>query len=189
MNNTDAVSYYWFAQYKTLYLVWSVSRSIQWSKGLWKSTGEMTLLDNTMTFTSPHITDSNRKTMGMILYTVTSSKHVFVTSDNLYAAHLYHDDVIKWKQFHVTGLWNSPLTGEFPSQRPVSRSFDIFFDLRALTRGGVKKLRRRWFEIASRSVCVTAILRSTCWDLLIYGQAILLYTTRLSAKCNFNWYL
>ena len=24
---------------------------------------------------------------------------------------------------------NSPVTGEFPSQRPVSRSFDIFFDL------------------------------------------------------------
>ena len=25
---------------------------------------------------------------------------------------------------------NSPLTGEFPAQRPVTRSFDIFFDLR-----------------------------------------------------------
>ena len=25
---------------------------------------------------------------------------------------------------------NSPVTGEFPSQRPVMRSFDIFFDLR-----------------------------------------------------------
>ena len=25
---------------------------------------------------------------------------------------------------------NSPVTGEFPSQRPVTRSFDIFFDLR-----------------------------------------------------------
>ena len=24
---------------------------------------------------------------------------------------------------------NSPVTGEFPSQRPVTRSFDIFFDL------------------------------------------------------------
>ena len=25
---------------------------------------------------------------------------------------------------------NSPVTGEFPSQRPVTRSFDIFFDMR-----------------------------------------------------------
>ena len=24
---------------------------------------------------------------------------------------------------------NSPLTGEFPTQRPVTRSFDVFFDL------------------------------------------------------------
>ena len=24
---------------------------------------------------------------------------------------------------------NSPVTGEFPAQRPVTRSFDIFFDL------------------------------------------------------------
>ena len=25
---------------------------------------------------------------------------------------------------------NSPATGEFPAQRPVTRSFDVFFDLR-----------------------------------------------------------
>ena len=43
------------------------------------------------------------------------------------------DDVIKWK--HFPRYWpfcagNSPVTGEFPSQRPVTRCFDIFFDLR-----------------------------------------------------------
>ena len=34
-------------------------------------------------------------------------------------------------KFRVTGLCdgNSPVTGEFPSQRPVSQSFDVFFDL------------------------------------------------------------
>ena len=34
--------------------------------------------------------------------------------------------------FRVTGpLWgNSPVIGEFPSQRPVTRIFDVFFDLR-----------------------------------------------------------
>ena len=25
---------------------------------------------------------------------------------------------------------NSPVTGEFPAQRPVARNFDVFFDLR-----------------------------------------------------------
>ena len=28
---------------------------------------------------------------------------------------------------------NSPVTGEFPSQRPVTRSFELFFDLRKKT--------------------------------------------------------
>ena len=44
-----------------------------------------------------------------------------------------HDDVIKWKHFlrywpFVRGIPNG--TCEFPSQRPVTRSFDVFFDLR-----------------------------------------------------------
>ena len=25
--------------------------------------------------------------------------------------------------------WNSPVTGEFSTQRPVTQSFDVFFDL------------------------------------------------------------
>ena len=42
-----------------------------------------------------------------------------------------HDDVIKWKHFRVTDhlCGNSPVTDEFPAQRPVTRSFDVFFDL------------------------------------------------------------
>ena len=32
---------------------------------------------------------------------------------------------------------NSPVPGEFPAQRPVTRSFDVFFDLR-LKNGWVK---------------------------------------------------
>ena len=31
---------------------------------------------------------------------------------------------------------NSPVPGEFPTQRPVTRSFDVFFDLR-LNKGWV----------------------------------------------------
>ena len=46
---------------------------------------------------------------------------------------------------------NSSITGEFPSQRPVSRSFDVFFDLR-LNKRLSKQSWRWWFETPSRSL-------------------------------------
>ena len=46
---------------------------------------------------------------------------------------------------------NSPVTGEFPSQRPVTRNFDVFFDL-CLNKRLCKQSRRRWFETSSRSL-------------------------------------
>ena len=42
---------------------------------------------------------------------------------------------------------NSPVTGEFPAQRPVTRSFDVFFDLHLC-----KQTRGWWFETPSRSL-------------------------------------
>ena len=44
-----------------------------------------------------------------------------------------HDDVIKMETFSaLLALFagNSPAPGEFPAQRPVMRSFDVFFELR-----------------------------------------------------------
>ena len=46
---------------------------------------------------------------------------------------------------------NSPVTGEFPSQRPVTRSFDVFLDLR-LNKRLSQQSRRLWFETPSRSL-------------------------------------
>ena len=46
---------------------------------------------------------------------------------------------------------NSPVTGEFPAQRPVTRSFDIFFDLRLNNRLG-KQSWCWWFETLWRSL-------------------------------------
>ena len=65
----------------------------------------------------------------------------------------HHDDVINESIFHVTGpLWgNSPVTGGCPSQRPVTRSFDVYFDLR-LNKRLSKQSRRRWFETPSCSL-------------------------------------
>ena len=46
---------------------------------------------------------------------------------------------------------NSPVTGEFPSQRPVTRSFDVFFDLR-LNKRLNKQWWGWWFETPTRSL-------------------------------------
>ena len=46
---------------------------------------------------------------------------------------------------------NSPVTGEFPSQRPVTRSFVVFFDLH-LNKRLSKQSRRLWFETPSSSL-------------------------------------
>ena len=40
---------------------------------------------------------------------------------------------------------NSPVTGEFPSQRPVTQSFDVFFDLH-LNKRSNKQSWSWWFE-------------------------------------------
>ena len=45
--------------------------------------------------------------------------------------------------FRVTGhlyAWNLPVIGEFPAQRPVMQSFDVFFDLRPN-----KRLSKQWW--------------------------------------------
>ena len=67
--------------------------------------------------------------------------------------------VIKWKHFprfwpfvrgnHREG--NPPITCGFPSQRSVTRSFDVFFDLR-LNKRLSKQSRRRSFETPLRSL-------------------------------------
>ena len=44
---------------------------------------------------------------------------------------------------------NSPVSGEFPAQRPVTRSFDVFFDLR-LNKRLSKQPWGWWFETPSR---------------------------------------
>ena len=46
---------------------------------------------------------------------------------------------------------NSSVTGEFPAQRPVTRSFDVFFDLRPNKWLSIQ-WRRWWFETPSRSL-------------------------------------
>ena len=65
----------------------------------------------------------------------------------------YHHMIMSSNEniFRVTGLCegNSPVTGEFPAQRPVTRSFDIFFDL-CLNNGWPNNQSWSWwFEMPS----------------------------------------
>ena len=55
--------------------------------------------------------------------------------------------------FRVTGplCRNSSVTGEFPPQRPVTRSFDIFFNL-CMKKLWSKQSWDWWFETPSRSL-------------------------------------
>ena len=55
----------------------------------------------------------------------------------------------------------SSVTGEFPSQRPVTWSFDVFFDLHPNKRLSTQT-RRRWFETPSR------LLWRNCNDICLY---------------------
>ena len=57
---------------------------------------------------------------------------------------------------------NTPVTGGFPSQRPVTRSFDVFFDLR-LNKRLSKQSGRRLFETPSRSLWRHCDVKSHCF--------------------------
>ena len=58
---------------------------------------------------------------------------------------------------------NSPVTGESPSQNPVMRSFDVFFDLRMKKKQLNKQLRgdlrRHWAHYDINVMCVFTKLR------------------------------
>ena len=67
--------------------------------------------------------------------------------------------------FGVTGLCvgNSLVTGEFPSQRPMIRSLDVFFDLH-LNKWLSKPSNRRWFKVALCSLWHHWM----CWLTVVY---------------------
>ena len=79
--------------------------------------------------------------------------HVYIFNCNTEHVTDNHDDVIRWKHFRVTG----PLCGEFtghrwiPSQRPVTRSFDVSCDL-CLNKRLSKQSWSWWFVTPSRSL-------------------------------------
>ena len=69
---------------------------------------------------------------------------VWLTTDPMAICILCHDDVVKWKHFPC--YWpfggNLSITVEIPSQRPVARSFYVFFDLHLNKRLSKQSIRR-----------------------------------------------
>ena len=96
---------------------------------------------------------------------------------------------------------NSPVTGEFPTQRPVTRSFDVFFDLHLN-----KRLRKQswgwWFETPSRPLWrhsneATVIISATEFNTTLvirgghewfYKATISPMRSRLTQYCQ-AWYM
>ena len=74
----------------------------------------------------------------------------------------------------VTGPLCVEFTGEFPSQRPATRSFHVFVDLR-LNKRLSKQSRRRWFETPSRSLYR-----------LCNGHSLVIGHSLVSLRVNFN---
>ena len=82
---------------------------------------------------------------------------------------------------------NSPVTGEFPAQRPVTRSFDIFLDLR-LNKRMNKQWWGWWFE--AQSCPLWRHPNAQCWYMLVkvsvdqYGVLAAHITTMKLCKGN-----
>ena len=71
------------------------------------------------------------------------------------------------------------VSGELPSQRPVTWSFDVFFDLR-LNKWLSKQSRHMWFETPSRPLWRHCNIR-TVW--YIYSHQLHIVLTHLRGLC------
>ena len=92
---------------------------------------------------------------------------------------------------------NSLVTGEFPAQRPVTRSFDVFFDLR-LNKHFSKESSDWWFEMPSHSLWLHCNVKSLtvlsssrqlflCFQQLRSSQwNYLNITTSMKVLCHMN---
>ena len=97
--------------------------------------------------------------------------------------------------FRVTGhlCGNSPVPGEFPAQRPVTRSFDVFFDL-YLNTPLSKQIWGWWIEMLSHPLwchCNVTIYDTTLYptfhfSMLTYHQLNLFKHISMKKKCQFR---
>ena len=89
---------------------------------------------------------------------------------------------------------NSPVPGDFPAQRAVTRSFDVFFDL-CLNKRLSKQLRGWWFQTPSRPLwrqCNGLVLpgsKPTHWSNLLLSVSLFVsFSLSLSLKlCSYTY--
>ena len=82
------------------------------------------------------------------------------TRQTLMPPYPYLRDILSWWRHQMETFsvllaicaGNSPVAGEFSAQRPVTRSFDVYFDLR-LNKRLSKQSWGWWFETPSRPLC------------------------------------
>ena len=85
--------------------------------------------------------------------------HIYRSWDRDQSPELYEIDVNSWWRHQMETFFallalcagNSPVTDEFPSERPVTRSFYIFFNLH-MNKQLSKQWTGRWFETPLRSL-------------------------------------
>ena len=102
--------------------------------------------------------------------------HIYTTGALLYFAVVtswWRQQIETFSALLALCAGNSPVTGEFVSQRPVTRNFDVFFDL-LLNQRLSKQSWGWWFETPSRSLCgycndITRIYRD---PLVVYPLAL-----------------
>ena len=94
---------------------------------------------------------------GYFLFTFISTTALGLRRCSLWHLIRLKDDCLPWWRHQMKTFsallairaGNSPVPGEFPTQRPVTRSFDVFFDLR-LNKWLSKQWWGWWFETLSR---------------------------------------
>ena len=133
------------------------------SCSLWRHRNATLFLTITCRLFEPIMSISFRNTARTIivnvirhLYSNTDSRKVTsaIVRDAAAISNTWHDEVIKIETFSALlalCAGNSPVSGEFPAQRLVTRSFNVFYDLRPNKRLS-KKSRCWWFETPSRSL-------------------------------------
>ena len=72
-------------------------------------------------------------------------QRLYVRPNDGFRAHAWRHQMETFSALLALCAGNSPVAGEFPSQRPVTRSFDVFFDL-CLNNWLSKQSWGWWFE-------------------------------------------
>ena len=94
-------------------------------------------------------------------------------------AGITHDDVIKWKNLAICA-GNLPVPGEFPAQRPMTRSFDVFFHLR-LNKRLSKQSQGWWFEMLPCPLwCDSNVFMPNVWHYLKTTDMLVIWISRNS---------